>query len=391
VQLARTGDAIDQEAPATRARAVKRRNWERGGPPPRLAQPGNLTSRIAKPGQTHTAISALPIAALRLSEETASNLTRLGLRRVGDLIGTPRAALARRFGKGVVRRLDQALGNEPEPVSPARVRVNFAVRLTLPDPIGLESDILAGIDRLLPALEARLKKEGHEARRIRMQFFRTDQSMQWIEIGLARPSANPDRIRPLLTMKLGDIDAGFGIDALRIEAHVTEPAQAHQHKGHLDASDLATKQLAASNAIDDLVGKIGARIGLETVIRRHPGNSHIPEKASLILAAAWSEPEMDWPKPTSSRPLLLWRPELVSADETSDVPLTFRWRQRDLITVQATGPERISPEWWLDEPEWRTGVRDYWTVTVKGGERLWLYFAHGHTMSAGWFCHGSFA
>ncbi|MGY8790177.1 MAG: Y-family DNA polymerase, partial [Pseudomonadales bacterium] len=33
IRLARTGDAIDQEAHATRSRAVKRRNWERGGEP----------------------------------------------------------------------------------------------------------------------------------------------------------------------------------------------------------------------------------------------------------------------------------------------------------------------------------------------------------------------
>ena len=36
IRLARTGDAIDQEAHATRSRAVKRRNWERGGEPPRI-------------------------------------------------------------------------------------------------------------------------------------------------------------------------------------------------------------------------------------------------------------------------------------------------------------------------------------------------------------------
>lgn len=391
VQPTRTGDAIDQEAPATRVRAVKRRNWERGGPPPRLAPPGNRAARIAPAGQTHTAIAALPVAALRLPEDTIINLTRLGLRRVGDLIGTPRAALARRFGRELVRRLDQALGVEPEPISPTRPETHFAVRLTLPDPIGLEADILAGIDRLLPALTERLKKKGRGARRVRVQFFRSDQTMQWLEIGLARPSDDPNRIRPLLAMKLGDIDAGFGIDTLRIEACVTEPLHTHQHKGHMDAAARASARLIANTAIDDLIGKVGARIGLEAVTRLHPGDSHIPEKSCLILAAAWSEPATDWPKPATLRPLMLWRPEPVTAQETPSLPLSFRWRRRELQTVQASGPERISPEWWLDEPEWRTGVRDYWQVRTNSGERLWLYFAHGHTMSAGWFCHGVFA
>lgn len=390
-QMARTGDAVDQEARATRARATKRRNWERGGPAPQLAPPGSRATRIALPGHTRTVLSPLPVAALRLEPDVVTSLTRLGLRRVGDLIGTPRAALARRFGRDVVRRLDQAMGVEPEPVSPARPPLHFAVRLTLPEPIGLEDDLLAGIDRLLPRLGEQLRQKQRGARRLRLQAFRTDQTMQWIEIGLARPSADPERIRPLLAMKLGEIDAGFGIDMLRLEAHVSEPVYAHQHKGHLDAAAAASARLTANTDIDDLVGKVGARIGLDFITRLHPADSHIPEKTSKPLAAAWSEPATDWPRPATPRPLILWRPEPVTADDTPSLPIGFRWRRRDLTTAQATGPERIAPEWWLDEPDWRSGVRDYWQVITTSGERLWLYYAHGGTMSSGWFCQGVFA
>ncbi|MFV2003418.1 MAG: DNA polymerase Y family protein, partial [Paracoccaceae bacterium] len=192
-------------------------------------------------------------------------------------------------------------------------------------------------------------------------------------------------------MKMNDVDAGFGIDMLRLEACVNEPLHAHQHKGHLDAACKASSQLASDTVIDDLIGRIGARIGLDNITRQHPADSHIPEKTSKLLAAAWSGPACDWPKPTTLRPLILWRPEPVSADQTTALPLMFRWRRRRLNTLRATGPERIGPEWWLDEADWRTGVRDYWLVTTERGERLWLYYAHGGAMSPGWFCHGSFA
>jgi len=215
--------------------------------------------------------------------------------------------------------------------------------------------------------------------------------MQWFEIGLARPSADPDRIRPLLAMKLDEVDAGFGIDMLRLEAHVTEPLHPHQHRGHLDAAAQATHHLTADTAIDDLIGKLGARIGLELITRHHPADSHIPEKTAQTLAAAWSQPEYDWPKPPTPRPLTLWRPEPVSARDCPTLPLAFRWRGRSFATLHATGPERIAPEWWLEDADWRTGLRDYWLVTTDSGERLWLYYAHGATMSAGWFCQGSFA
>jgi protein ImuB len=73
------------------------------------------------------------------------------------------------------------------------------------------------------------------------------------------------------------------------------------------------------------------------------------------------------------------------------LPESFRWRGRDHRVMRATGPERIAPEWWLDDPNWRSGQRDYWIVVTERGERLWLYFAHGAAKSAGWFCHGAFA
>ena len=390
VPVARSGDAIDQEAWATRSRAVKRRSWEKGGPAPRVEAVGGRPSRIAAPGQTRTALGPLPVAALRLPPETAADLTRLGLRRIADLAGQPRAGLARRFGRHLVQRLDQAMGVEPEPVSPAKAAPAFAVRLTFPDPIGLESDILAALDRLLPALGARLARAGRGARRVRLECHRTDQAMEWVEVGLARPSADPDRIRPLLILKIGGIDAGFGIDRLRLEAVETEPMHDRQHRGHLEAASDGRGRAARSAQLDDLVGRIGARVGLEAITRLHPAESHIPEKTAKVLAAAWSEPAGDWPAPPAPRPLLLWRPEPVTAEDAPDLPMAFRWRRRDFRTVAGAGPERIAPEWWLDEPDWRSGVRDYWRVATDTGEMLWLYYAHGATMSGGWFCQGAF-
>jgi protein ImuB len=83
-------------------------------------------------------------------------------------------------------------------------------------------------------------------------------------------------------------------------------------------------------------------------------------------------------------------PPAAGEARPSRPPARFRWRRRSFETVAATGPERIAPEWWLDEPDWRTGVRDYWQVEVSGGERLWLYYAHGAALSPGWFCQGRF-
>ncbi|MFK7867810.1 MAG: DNA polymerase Y family protein [Roseobacter sp.] len=388
----RSGDAIDQEARATRSRSGKR-HWTKGGTAPALRVGAVAQAHhIAAPGQNYSALSALPVAALRLDPETVAQLARLGLRRIGDLLGQPRASLARRFGRGLVARMDQAMGSAPEPVSPAKPPEHFTVRLSLPDPIGLKDDMMAGIDRLIARLCDSLKAKGRGARRIRFEAFRSDGDIQYVEVGLARASCDPDRLRPLLELKLDEIDAGFGIDVLRLEAVQTEPVHARRVVGHLEAGSVVNKRLAANTSFDDLLGRIGARVGLEVITRQHPADSHIPEKTAKTLAATWSEPYGgEWPAPSHPRPLLMWQPEPVDAPDVPRLAQTFRWRGMTLTRSRALGPERLAPEWWLEDPNWRSGVRDYWVTETTDGQRLWLFYAHGGTMSSGWFCHGSFA
>ena len=385
----RSGDAIDQEARATRSRAAKRRGWERGGSAPRpMTARGAGMAMIAPPGHLVEALRPLPLAALRLEPDVVDRLMRLGLRQVGDLMVLPRAALARRFGMETLRRLDQALGMEPEPVSPARAPLHFAVRLTLPDPIGLRSDIEAALDRLLPTLCDKLQARGRGVRRLAFQAFRADGGVSVIEVGLARATHTPDRIRPLLHLKLDQIDPGFGIDCLRLEALATEALVPGQLRSALAP---AAPGRSDSHALDDLVGRLSARLGDGAVTRLHPAESHVPSKGAQVLMAAWSQPhDGPWPSPSAPRPLVMFRPEPVDAPDGPDVPARFRWRRRDFALRMAVGPERLQAEWWLEDPDWREGTRDYWRVEAEGGDRLWLFYGRGGAVTDGWYCEGVF-
>ncbi|MFN7225267.1 MAG: DNA polymerase Y family protein [Paracoccaceae bacterium] len=382
----RSGSEIRQEARATRSRAARH---DRVGGASGASHPSG--AMIAAPGQMRQVLGPMPLAALRLSPETVEGLARLGLRRVQDIIDMPRAALARRFGAEVLRRLDQALGFEPEPVNPAAAPPLFAVRLSFPDPIGLREDIAAGVDRLLPPLCAKLQAAGQGARRVRLEAHRSDGQISEVEVSLARATPDPDRIRPLLALKLDAIDAGLGIDRLRLVVPQSETMPQQQSRGTLMISHDASGP-ASAVALDDLIGRLGAKIGPEAVTRLHPASTHIPGKTANTLAAAWCSPApAPWPRPSAPRPILLFRPEPVQAPDVSTPPARFRWRGRDLVVRVAIGAERLMPEWWLDDPQWRSGPRDYWRTEVDGGDRLWLFYAYGGEVSSGWFCHGVFA
>ena len=289
------GDAIDIEARATRSRAEKRRRAEGSAPP------GDGGSCIVPLGRTLVHIGPLPVAALRLEPGEVAALQGLGLRRIADLTLLPRAQLARRAGPGVVRRLDQALGRASEPVSPAQPPRVFAVRLTFPEPIGRAEDVIAGIERLLSPLCLRLGSAGQGARRVRLTMIRTDGGLDMREVGLARPSARPEAIRPLLMLKLGEIDAGFGFEALRLQATAIESLSARQHRGQVAATAAAMGPAEADRDEDmaDLLGRLGARLGLDALIRLHPAESHVPEKSATEMAAVFSAPANGWLRPPS--------------------------------------------------------------------------------------------
>jgi protein ImuB len=86
-------------------------------------------------GETEPRLAALPVEALRLAPETVVLLKRLGLRRIGDLYGLPRAALQRRFrsskgAEAVLRPSRPGAGGETG-AAPAAGRAAGAVRAAL--------------------------------------------------------------------------------------------------------------------------------------------------------------------------------------------------------------------------------------------------------------------
>ncbi len=342
---------------------------------------------IVAEGRLAEGIGRLPVTALRVDQDTAEALARMGLSRIADLIPLPRAPLARRFGRGLVLRLDQALGAQAEPVAAEPEAPHFGVRMTLPDPIGLQSDVMAGLSRLLDRLCDKLAVHRKGARRVRLELRRVDRGTVQVEIGLARPMRDPKRIAALFAKGVDEIDSSFGIDALRLSAPLTE-AMAPEQTGGGPA-------LRHDDALADLLSSLGNRIGFDRVLRLLPAESLIPERSFVLSPAAYTIPEPAPHRAGTRRPITLFPPEHVAA-ACGTPPASFRWRRMRFTTLRATGPERITPEWWFDDPAWRSGLRDYWRIETTEGPRLWLFLtpqAQGWSgpEAQNWYVQGEFA
>jgi protein ImuB len=367
------------------------------------------------PGQiieadAETALADLPVAALRLDEEQVAGLSQMGLKRVGQLYGRDRKALQARFGASLVTRLDQALGHLQERVTP---RIPIAERYAerrYAEPIGLIDDVLMTTRDLAIQLSLRLEAEGLGAQSFHLFLYRVDHKVMSLSVNAARATRDAGHIARLFANRaerlVGEYDAGFGIDMIRLAASsVSEvnPAQIGAFETRDGAEDL-----------DRLYDRMTSRLGPLAVVRSKFVNTHIPERAvklEPVVASTPDDPEAK-PDPTLPRPLrLLPAPEPIAvtlAEVPDGPPPGMIWRRVSYRFVKVSGPERIGVEWWtLAQPVPSTGdggwslepgeeadfTRDYFIAEDEAGRRFWLFREglYRQGISPRWFLHGFFA
>jgi protein ImuB len=350
------------------------------------------------PGGERMALAALPVEALRLDPSTAAGLRRVGLKRIGELVAMPRDALARRFGEQVARRLDQALGDLPEPLSPLGEAPVRRVRLSFAEPIADPADLARAAERLADDLVARLAREGTGARRLDLAFHRIDGRVEHIRLGTARPSRDPKHLAGLFAARLETIDPGLGVEDMILAVFAVEKLAPEQMAL---ASHLPPPQVGWGGGLAPLLDRLGARLGLAALSHIEPCASHIPERASLYTPVGEGHPGMAGKKAGGNagkppRPVRLFAPpEPIEASWLlpDDPPFRFTWRRRAHRVRRSDGPERIAEEWWTEAGAMATdAIRDYYRVEDEEGRRFWLFRA-GLLGSPPprWFVHGLFA
>jgi protein ImuB len=354
---------------------------------------------VVPEGGEAAAIADLPVAALRIASEDETLLDRLGLKRIGQLYGKPRAPLAARFGAHLVTRLDQAIGHLDEVLEPRRPAPQLSAERRFAEPVPDQDSLLETVQSLARALEPVLLGHGLGARHVEAAFYRVDGVVARVSVGMAGRVRAPETIAKLFAERLSGIgtdwEAGLGFDMVRLAVLVAEP---------LDATQIDLAGTAESDAIlSHLVDRLGARLGPERITRLLPVDTHIPERAVRAMPLtgpakalpAWRLQEGQAETPPD-RPLRLFaRPEPVDAvaEVPEGPPLRFRWRRVLYEVARAEGPERIAPEWWRPEDIGRS-TRDYYRVEDGDGRRFWIFREGLYGRETGtpvWYVHGLFA
>ncbi|MEX0347331.1 MAG: DNA polymerase Y family protein [Rhizobiaceae bacterium] len=356
--------------------------------------------KIVGRGREAEALGAFPLSALRLDADTVTQVESVGLRTVGAVMSAARAPLARRYGRQMLTRLDQALGRVDEPVSPRTTVAELSVERRLAEPVSLTEDIERITGLLCTTLKTHLEQRGEGARALELALFRIDGAVHRLAVGLSRPARDPPLMTRLfaerLTTLADDFDAGYGYETVRLSVLASAPFDSRQ-------ADLAGDDLSQAEDLARLVDRIHARLGRTAILQPQLRESHIPERTVVMTAfagiAATGKPgpkdEDNQQAPAPPRPIRLFeRPEPVEAmaEVPEGPPITFRWRRALHRVVAAEGPERIEPEWWRDD---ETRPRDYYRIEDEAGRRYWLYrqglFSAQDAPPPRWFMHGIFA
>ena len=351
-----------------------------------LARFGGKPVVVVEVGQATDALALLPVAALRIDARTAGGLRRLGLDLVGQLEATPRAPLVRRFGTGLLSRLDQAMGRVREPIRPVLPLEVIAVRHDFVEPLCTAEAFAAVVLLLVGEACSLLEQRGAGARRLDLVFERVDATVQVVRVGTAQPTRDVRHLARLLDERIGQVDPGLGVEAMLLVLPLVEPL------GH---GQQASGLVAAEADLSELVDRLLNRLGPGKVYRLQAVESDVPErsqrKISVFGPKGATSSTSPWPRPVR----LLRRPEPVEALAMlpDHPPRAFTWRKVRHVITHADGPERIHGEWWRRSSE-GTAVRDYWAVENQQGRRFWLY-RQGDGVEAGtgalrWFLHGFF-
>jgi protein ImuB len=341
-------------------------------------------------GAEAAALAGLPIAALRLEPAAAAQLARLGVTRIGQLAGLPRDQLARRFGQGVLVRLDQAMGRAEEALVFRRPATPWFARAAFAEPISAPDDLARAAGDIAAVLCRRLEAEGRGAGRFDLAFHRLDGRAERRAIGLALPGRDPAAVARLFAPMLETVDPGFGVDAVTLTAERVEAL------GHRQVTLETVEEVALEDGVAPLVDRLTNRLGEDRVWRAEAHPSHIPERAVLrrppLAAGAGAGWDKDRPRPVR----LFRRPEPIEvmAPIPDDPPIQFRWRGGLRRVRRAEGPERLAEEWWRRPPGDTTPahVRDYYRVEDETGARYWIFRAglYSAKTPAKWWLHGLF-
>ncbi|MCA9191894.1 MAG: DNA polymerase Y family protein [Planctomycetales bacterium] len=360
-------------------------------------------------------LDQLPIACLRLEQETTEKLQRLGIHHAGQLSQLPRSGLATRLGEAMLDRWDQAYGRKKEALIVLQPSPEWSNEFAFEYPTEQLTTIEEVMRRLITQLTNKLRARGEGALRMICRLDLTEALPLVLQVGLFRPTIDAQHLCNLLLSQLEQVllRSPLAAPVSRLSLQLTLTTELIWRQAEL--FDDGEMQRASEMAI--LIDNLSSRLGRQRVLSSRVIYEAQPElavsfrpltglrsdgqaeksyrKLSSRLPRNRAEPHRDDPL---RRPLVLLSPpspiqmelptgtDINKATMNESRPMSSArflfagyWRQ----IAHMHGPERLESGWWRG-PSMR---RDYYRLVGDDGTWWWVFRDLNNNQ---WFMHGLF-
>ncbi len=335
------------------------------------------------------ALEDLPLHALRVDDTCVRLLKDVGVRHIGNLLTLPRYTLGQRFGKKLLYRLEQALGEIEERLLTIEEPREFTRSRTFEPPLVTRRSIVLAIQHLFQSLITELRAHKKAAKYFQLTILDTMNRSTKKELSLAAATSDHSHLFSIIEPVVDALQFFGEVREVGMSAHQIESTSSEQST--FSASE---QRHPTEKERQELMNNFCVRIGKDRVTFAKLSQSYIPERSfSYQTALSSSEDghvaEQVIPYNLNERPSILFpSPEPIStiAMLPDKPPSYINWRGKRFSITAGIGPERIAPEWWrLDAQKERFGERDYFKIQDEIGRWLWVY---RDRQSLKWFLHG---
>jgi protein ImuB len=298
-----------------------------------------LSVRVVPTGEESTALAALPLSVLDLSEQQVETFSLWGIRTLGMLAALPERELISRLGQSGKRLRQLARGEAPHLFQPVEPAFALRERMELDSPVEVLDTLMFVANTMLEQLILRAT-----ARVLAL-------SSVSITLSLEGGTTHTRTVRPALPTN--DRQLWLKLLHLDLEAH---PPQAAVIVVALDAESGSTNQMQLGlfspqipepSRLDVTLARICAIVGDENVGRAVLTDTHRLDGFRMVPFEIPSEQPAEAPSATLRPAMRRLRPaESVFVTFQRERPGAFFFRQTRYSVERAYGPWLASGEWW---------------------------------------------
>ncbi len=304
-----------------------------------------LSVRVIPTGEESTALAALPLTVLDLSEKQAETFSLWGIRTLGMLAALPEKELISRLGQSGKQLRQIARGEMPHLFQPMEPLFELTERMELDSPIEVLDALMFVVNLLLEQMILRATA--------RVLALASVSIILTLEGGTTHTRA----VRPALPTN--DRQLWIKLLHLDLEAH---PPQAPILIVSLDAEPgttsqvqlgLFSPQLPEPSRLDVTLARIRAIVGDGNVGSAVLMDTHQPDNFRMEPFSVSAAEPSELPPPSLFTAMRRIRPaEAIAVTLQNKRPKAFVFREQRYAVERAYGPWRAAGEWW-NRTMWR--------------------------------------